>query len=472
MKAFQLTFLLVSFAAHSQSIMIKDVTIVDVRSGKLGTNNDVFIEGNKIKTIGKSLKIIPGSTVINGKGKYLIPGLWDMHAHMLGRRDWTAPLYVAAGVTGIRDMANSISLEEAKGYLQNVLNGKMTGPRFINGVRLLDGPQSRFPQVAILIPNKEYAMKVADSLKDAGADFYKVYETLPREAFYAIIEKGKQYHMAVAGHVPASITTDEAANAGMKSIEHLKFFGGDENMPKEIRDSIRNSFRGAMWDLANKDTLSATQKNKAGVQIASTYYRPGAAEKKGELFVKNNTWITPTMVQSLRGYYTKEDLLQNTSWDYMPATVAGSWRYRVANDIKIMRWDYTEYVQLELQTIAGFHKAGVKFLAGTDANTAFIGNVPGFSVHEEMKLFVKAGLTNLEALQTATLNAAIFMEATDSLGTVETNKIADLVLLDANPLDNISNTQKIYGVVLNGRWLDRKKLDAILEEVKTLVKTK
>jgi len=227
-----------------------------------------------------------------------------------------------------------------------------------------------------------------------------------------------------------------------------------------------------MWDIANKDTLSAIAKNKLGVQLSVQYSHPGNAEKRGALLAKNNTWITPTMVQSIRGYSQKQELLQNKNWDYIPATVSSVWRYRVANDINLMRFDFPEYAQLELQTIRDFHKAGVKLLAGTDANEAFIGNVSGFSVHQEMELFVKAGLTNLEALQTATWNPAVFLEKTDAFGTIDVNKVADMVLLDANPLENISNTKKITGVILNGRWVNRKMLDGMLEEVKTLVKDK
>ena len=135
-----------------------------------------------------------------------------------------------------------------------------------------------------------------------------------------------------------------------------------------------------------------------------------------------------------------------------------------------MRFDTSAFIQYQLRCISEFHKAGVQFMAGSDANDAFIGNIPGFSVHQEMELFVRAGLTNLEALQTATLNPALYLEAIDSLGSIEKNKIADLVILSANPLDNISNTSRIEGVFVNGKYLDRKKLYELLQQVKLLVK--
>jgi imidazolonepropionase-like amidohydrolase len=457
---------------QTKVIAVKNIAVIDVVTGAVKKKQTVIIEGNKIVSVNSKVRIPETATIIDGTGKWLIPGLWDMHAHALGRWDQTAPLYIANGVTGIRDMANILSLAEAKVLRQNVYEHKIAGPRFVNAARLLDGPQTRFPPVAILIPTKEYAIKVADSLKEEGVDFYKVYETLPREAFYAIIDKGKEHHLAVVGHVPASVTIDEAIRSGMKSIEHLKMVGGDGNAPTVIRDSIRNLFRSAMWDIANKDTQSAITKNQLGSQLAIKTYNPDWAFDKGKMLAENHVWITPTMVQSLRSHYGNDELLQNKSWDYMPSTIASGWRHRVKNNMRLMRFEIPEYTELEIKTVSRFHKAGVKLLAGTDANYAFIGNIPGFGLHEEMKLFVKAGLSNLEALQTATLNPAIFLEATDSLGTIESNKIADLVLLDANPLENISNTQKIYGVILNGRWFDRKQLDKMLEDVKSMVKSK
>lgn len=470
MRSLFFLFILFSGTINAQSKLIKNVNIVDVREGKLTTNMDVLIEKNKITDIGKSLKSPAGTITVDGRNKYLIPGLWDMHGHFLKRWDRSAPLYVANGITGVRDMATGLPLRDARQLRQEVLEGKKLGPRFITPGPLLDGPTSRFPQIAMAIDGKERAMKVADSLFIEGADFYKVYETLPRDAFYAIIEKGKEHHLTVTGHVPASITLDEAINSGMKSLEHLRFLSGDESIPKEVRDSVRYYFRTAMWDAANKDTQSSVEKNRKGVSLAIQYYKPDATTTKGIQIAQKNVWITPTMVQSTSGLRTREELLNNKNWDLMPSTIAAAWRHRVANDIRLFRFDIPEYTRLELKTIETFNKAGVRFLAGTDANDAFIGDMPGFGVHDEMQLFVQCGLTNLQALQTATINPAIFLDATDSLGTVEKNKIADLVLLDANPLENISNTRKIFGVVLNGRWLDRKKLDTLMEEVNALVK--
>jgi len=472
MKFLLLPFIFISLTIRAQNIFIRNATIVDIHTGQLLENTDLQIEKNRIKAIGKNLQPGNGDIIIDASNKYLIPGLWDMHAHLLGRWDKAAPLYVVNGVTGVRDMANPISLSDAKTLRQNVFNGKIIGPRFITSARLLDGPQSRFPRVAILIPTKDYAIKVADSLKQEGVDFYKVYETLPRDAFYAIIEKGKEYHLSVTGHVPSSIGLDEAIKAGMKGIEHLKSVR-ITNIPPELRDSLRGIFQRAMWDVANKDTAAAIKKNELGARMSIQYFTQDDAIAVGKLLAENKIWITPTMVQSTRSYHEKKELLESKSWDYMPASITSGWRHRVENDIKLMRFDIPDYVNtVELKTVEGFYKSGVKFLAGTDANDAFIGNVPGFSVHEEMQLFTKVGMSNLEALQTATLNPAVFMESTDSLGSIEKNKIADILILDANPLENISNTRKIFGVIFNGYYYDRKKLDQVLEEVKVLVRTK
>jgi hypothetical protein len=429
----QLLLLLSPFTNFGQ-VIINNVAIIDVRTGIVSRNQFVRIEGNKISSISGKPASTKNAIMIDGTGKFLIPGLWDMHAHFLSRWDRSAPLYLANGVTGARDMANSMSFADIRELKKIVLAKKILGPRFITGGRLLDGPQSRFANVALLISGKERAAIVADSLKQEGIDFYKVYDNLPRDAFYVFIQKGKEYHLAVCGHVPSSISPEEASSAGMKSIEHLKLFLSRNNVPG---DSTRRLFQSAMLDLSRKDTFSASEKNRQGLALLSTAFSDHDANEAGKLFARNGTWIVPTMVQTLPGTYGKKEMLKEKNWEYMPASVTTGWRKRLMNDQLVMRFDTSAFVEYQLRCIREFHKAGVQFLTGSDANDGFIGNIPGFSVHQEMELFVQAGLTNLEALQTATLNPALYLEAIDSLGTIEKNKIADLVILSANPLDNI-----------------------------------
>lgn len=450
------------------SLAFTHVNVIDVRKGEIKKNITVVISGHIISAVGKKKSVPKNSFIVNATAKYLIPGLWDMHAHILNRWDRAAPLYIANGVTGVRDMATSHSMQEVKQIRQNVSDGKITGPRFITPGPLLDGPSSRFPGVAILVSSKERAIKIADSLKEAGIDFYKTYDGLSREAFYTIIQKGRQYHLKVSGHIPASITREEASNAGMTSIEHIKFVAPTDT----IDGNPVNFFREASWALAGKDTQSAIEKNHTGIQLAIKYFNDDNVMQEGKIYVKNNTWVTPTLVQSMKAYYPNEDLLNNKTWKYMPATIVGGWRDRILSNADIFRMDNPDFAKLQLRTIYGFHKVGVKFLAGTDANDAFIGNVPGFSVHEEMQLFVRAGLSNFEALQTATINPAIYLDASDSLGTIEEGKIADMVLLDQNPFKDIKNTKKILAVISNGKYYSRKELDKLLSEVELIVMKK
>jgi len=447
------------------SLAFTHVNVIDVKEGSIKKDQTVVITGNRITAVGKKAPIPKSAQVINATGKYLIPGLWDMHAHVLSRWDRAAPLYMANGVTGVRDMATYLSLAKVKDMRRDVLDGKLLGPRFITPGPLLDGPVTRFPRVALLINSEERALKVADSLKEAGADFYKTYDRLPREAFYAIIKKGKEYGLPVAGHIPASVTAEEAAKAGMKSIEHNKFIApADTNLSKPIS----KYFRDATSALSNKDTMAAIESNRQAIDLAIKYFDEQDAVRRGRVYAKYNTWVTPTLVQSLKGYYSSQELLNNRNWHYMPPNIVADWTSRV-KEKDVIRTDNPAFAKLQLKTIHGFHEGGVRFLAGTDANDAFIGNIPGFSVHQELQLFVKAGLSNLEALQTATLNPAIYLNATDSLGTIAKGKLADLVLLNANPLDDIQNTQKINAAVANGRYFSRKDLDKLLADVESSV---
>src|SRR5712664_3452522 len=433
-------------------LVMNHVTVVDVRSGTLHPEQTVIIEGDHIAFAGpnKSAKDSRRAHVVNGRNLFLIPGLWDMHVHLVFG-DWfpdaqeiSLPLLVANGVTGVRDMGSELGI--VQGWRNEIEAGRLIGPRIRTSGPMLDGPKPRFPS-SIAIATPEDGRRAVADLKRRGADFIKLQSLIPREGVFAIAEESKKQEITFEGHVPDSVRASEMSEAGMKSFEHLI-----------------GIFEGS--SPAEDDFLKG---NKTEGRFLTTHDSARAASLAA-ILAKNETWQCPTLVWERGGNLIDvSDFSKEARVKYVPA----SWRTKTwkrftdeitrgygTDDLATRR----KFIEKELEVVRMLHKAGVPFLAGTDT-PAGVHIFPGFSLHEELQCFVAAGFTPLEALQTATLNPARFLGMEDQLGTVEKGKLADLVLLSANPLEDIANTQKVAGVVSNGHCFSRADLDKMLTRV-------
>jgi imidazolonepropionase-like amidohydrolase len=385
--------------------------------------------------------------LVDGRNLFVIPGLWDMHVHLVFG-DWfpdaqeiSLPLFVAHGVTGVRDMGSELDI--VQGWRNEIEPGRLIGPRIRTSGPMLDGPKPRFPS-SIAIATPEDGRRAVADLKRRGADFIKLQSLIPREGVFAIAEESKRQEIAFEGHVPDSVRASEMSEAGMKSFEHLiGIFEGSS--PAEDDFLKGNKTEGRF--LATYDSARATS-------LAS-------------ILATNQTWQCPTLVWERGGnLIDASDFSKDARVKYVP----GSWRAKTwkrfteeitqgygTDDLATRK----KFIEKELEVVGMLHKAGVPFLAGTDT-PAGVHIFPGFSLHEELQRFVAAGFTPVEALQTATLNPARFFGMEDQLGIVEKGKLADLVLLKANPLDDIANTQKIAAVIVNGRYFSSKDLEKML----------
>jgi len=433
-------------------LVLSNVTVVDVRTGTLRPDQTVIIEGNHIAFAGpnKSAEYSRHAHVVNCRNLFAIPGLWDMHVHLVFG-DWfpdaqeiSLPLFVANGVIGVRDMGSELGV--VRGWRNEIETERLIGPRIRTSGPMLDGPKPRFPS-SIAIANPDDARRAVADLKRSGADFIKLQSLIPRDAVFAIADEAKKQEIAFEGHVPDSVRASEMSEAGMKSFEHLI-----------------GIFEGS--SPAEDDFLKG---NKTEGRFLTTYDSARAASLAA-ILAKNETWQCPTLVWERGGnLIDASDFSKDTRVKYVPA----SWRTKTwkrftdeitqgygTDDLATRR----KFIEKELEVVSMLHKAGVPFLAGTDT-PAGVHIFPGFSLHEELQRFVAAGFTPLEALQTATLNPARFLGMEDQLGTVEKGKLADLVLLSANPLEGIANTQKVAGVVSNGHYFSRGDLDKMLTRV-------
>lgn len=439
-------------AGAASTVAITHVTVIDTTGGPSQSDMTVVVRDQRIVDVGKSDAVHPpaGARLVDGAGKYLIPGLWDMHVHEVFG-DWiprnekvVPPLFVANGITGVRDMGGD--LDVLKVWRAKIAAGEMLGPRMVIAGPMLDGPVPRFPSSAP-VANAADARRWVDNLTHEGVDFIKIQSLIPRDGYFAAADEAKKLGIVFVGHVPDAVRASEASNAGQKSIEH---FTGIFEGCSTIEDQL---IKGP---------------KSLGRNVAT--YDPARAKALIALMAKNQTWQVPTLVWE-RGQWLIDDI--DLSHDPLTKYAPAAWKDRtwpmfVKDILKDMDTDplpvRKKFVQMELDMTLAMFRAGVPFLAGTDT-AAGVHIFPGFSLHQELALFVKAGLTPLQALQTATLNPAKFLNRLSDLGTVERGKLADLVLLDADPLENIDNASKIRAVVLAGRYFDRPALDRMLKGV-------
>lgn len=473
--------------AAAQSIALMHVDIVDVERGQVLSDHTVVISGNRIVAVGPRAVIPTNARTINARGKVLIPGLWDMHSHSLDRWEWAALLNVANGVTGVRDPAAVKPVAEIVQLRAAVERGEVVGPRFVASGRIIDGlPKSRATYVAIDSPA---AMRAeVRQRQQAGLDFIKVYTRLSRDVFMAGVEESRRIGIPLVGHVPLTITAAEASDAGMRSIEHSY---RHRMSCATAEDEIRRMLRDLITITASGDDQRYAATEDSAFVLGLDSYSPEKCRALGERFARNGTWFVPTLVEMQTRFRSEyplsiefEQLFADPRLRYVSPAKIAQWRTSMAYDWGVLQGQFsfgprgpdTLFAQRErevsnrLRMPADLQRGGAGLLAGTDVDNTFPFLFFGFSLHDELALLVKGGLTPLAALQSATLNPARFLGREAELGTIAAGKLADLVLLDANPLENIANTTRIAAVVQNGRYLSRADLDRMLDRAAAIVK--
>jgi imidazolonepropionase-like amidohydrolase len=368
------------------TLAITHVSIVDVRAGTTIPDQTVVIRGRRIASVGDAGRTsIPDSAqLLDGRGKYLIPGFWDMHVHL----DSAAlPALVHLGITGARDMGGD--LEELLIWRRRINADSLAGPRLVFAGPALHGPRSPGETGPWVIRTEEQGRRAVDSLAARHVDFIKIHEGLLQDAYNAIAREATRHNLPFAGHVPAGVTVGDVAYIGQRSIEHLEF--------------VPDVCLGRFAEGAGRTTPLPSQCSEADLD-----------DLLG-ILAAQHTWLCPT-IGSFRIFAPKQ----------FPAIFAG----------------FKDLVPL-------LRARHIGLLAGTDLGTT--GIIPGASLHDELALLVDAGFTPAEVLRAATLSPAQFLGIADSLGTVERGKIADVVLLDGNPLTDIRNTRAIAAVIQAGR---------------------
>jgi imidazolonepropionase-like amidohydrolase len=393
-------FLLCSLSASAQknnTLVIAHVTVIDCTGAAAKPNSTVVVRGGLISAVGprETVTVPTGARVVEAKGKFLIPGLWDMHGHLTDATEEAFPLLIMNGVTGVRDMGGDLA--QIDRWRSEIDSGMRVGPHILRAGPFVDGPKEGVSNRLTVRTPKEARLVVRD-LKAKNVDFIKVHNALPPEAFFALMDEARKEHIPVAVHLPKGVSSAEASDAGAASLEHI--------------ETINES---SLW---RKGATAKTVEQAVDENLGAT------GQELFQRFVKNGTWFVPTLVAYERGFVL---------WSDDPQSLKS-------------RLDVHEK-QIEL--VRMMHKTGVQIMAGSDFSDWAL--VPGVDLHNELALLVEAGFSPLEALQAATLSPAKFLGRTDTYGTIQVGRVADLVLLDMNPLEDISHTRKIHAVVLGGR---------------------
>jgi imidazolonepropionase-like amidohydrolase len=448
------------------SLAITHVTIIDGTGAAPQVDMTVFLAEEQIAAIGPSRSIfIPRKTkTLDATGKFLIPGLVDMHVHLTGAgeptgsRKFILPLLLANGITTARDMGGD--LDSLLKLRQEIEHGRLQAPQIFFAGPYLDGNPPFF-QPSLVVNNSAEAAKDVHFLMSRGADFIKVQSNLSRGAYFAIADVCRREHITFVGHVPDRVTAGEASDAGQKSIEHLtgvlRACSNDEPL------LIRKQFAAG----PKKGTKAQSRDRELSWQgeLVESYSEQQAGELIAK-FLRNQTWQVPTLILLQNDAFPtpETDPSNDPRRKYIPMQVLANWqkgardRDKGATPVEFRL--RSSFMEASLHIVGKMKAAGVPIMAGTDTTAPFV--FPGSSLHEELALLVQAGLTPLQALQAATKLPAEFLGKLQTQGTIEQGKFADLVLLDANPLDNIHNTQKIRAVILRGKLLERSFLDEVL----------
>jgi imidazolonepropionase-like amidohydrolase len=449
-----------SIPARSQQL-IYDVTIVDVETGKLIRDAAVYIDKGKIQDIGNSLQLqkkYRKATTINGTGKYLIPGLWDMHIHLEGTalvedNEALLPIFLAYGITTVRDCASDLGLQ-VLAWRDEINTGKRIGPTIYTAGRKLEGKNSMW-KGDLEIANEAELKAMLDTLDRDKVDFIKITEnTLGGELYLKSVAAAHARGNRVSGHVPLDVRIDELVSAGYTSVEHASYMlrlGRDE---AGIVDRLRKG---------------SVTKAEASTLYTASFDQAKAKQAYASLAAKS-LFVCPTLIGSYQLAYLKDtDHSKDVFLQYLSKSYVSNYAWRIermANETPAQLQQRKDALTLLKTQLPLMLESGITLMAGSDAAALNTYVYPAESLLQELEIFAEAGLTSLQILQSATLAGAKYFKVTNRTASIQKNKDADLVLLDANPLDDIKNLRKVQAVFNNGTYYSREKLNAMLADSK------
>lgn len=448
-------------------LLISPVSIIDVESGKIIPDQFIAVQGDSILEVGDQhlAEKYQSKSNLDGQNKFLMPGLWDNHVHFGGaeyidENEQLLPLYLAFGVTTVRDAAGDISLEVLK-WRDEINLGKRIGPKILTSGPKLEGIESIWPG-DLEIGNEEELELALDSLDKLHVDFIKITDnTLKPELFLEAVKRATERGYSISGHIPAALTIDQVSKAGQKTVEHLSYLMRmttpfEEEISKARGDGTMTAIDAAKLQSESRDD---------SVTLA-----------KFQQLAVQGTGVVPTLLISYNiAYLDENDFASDTILNYLGPKLKASYQWRIermANDTPEDKKNRKENFETTAKLIPLVKESGMKIYAGTDAGYLNTYDIPGLAIHLELQQLVKYGLSPREALEASVINGPEYFGLEDQFGAIQAGKKANLLLLNENPLEDIEATLSIESVVSNGQVLDRKKLNDMLVEIKKWVSEK
>jgi len=422
-------------------LVFRNITVIDGTGKPAKTNMAVRVSSGKIVSVepDRAVKSQPGAKIVDGSGKFLIPGLWDMHVHMSDIGEVAFPILVTYGVTSVRDMGGDP--EVVRGFRDRIERGEVLGPRVKFCGPMLEGKWEQKPGARTdhwAVASIAEANAVVRRLAADGVDCIKIRSYLNSEVYFALATAAAEHHLPLVGHAPWGIDPIESSRAGQRSYEHAFYPWPWSTVPDERKKEIEDTFR------------------------------------------KNSSMIVPTLIawETFRfDVATISEVVNDTTGKSDPRlrqvspSLRKNWKIGVEEraSMKPGTPGWNKAIDDVYEQVAEMHEHGVGIMTGTDTGSTMV--YPGASLHQELKLLVaKCRFPPMDALLAATTMPAKFFHMAEQVGTIEPGKVADMILLSANPLEDIGNVQKIEGVVLRGQWLDRTRLNDITRTTEAAIK--
>lgn len=449
--------------------VIENVGVIDPIDG-LELNMSVVIKENKILDIFKTREIVlsPKNKVHKGSNKFIIPGLWDSHIHFAFEKDLATSmpnLFLYHGITSLRDTGGEFDFvnkfkQEAISNPKTKSRVKIAGPLIDGKFNVYDGSNIYFPKLSIQNIDNNQLERNVRLLIDKKVDFLKAYEMLSPAQFKILSNLAKENNLKLTGHVPLSMSVIEASNLGLNSMEHLR------NLELSMTEMSEKLFQERKNLLLNKSSIK-------GSELRSLIHSKQRMKSINDLdsikinnvidaLIKNDVWQIPTLIlykNFANKTFKNPDYLQFLN--LLPEERKEEWIKKINAIDNVISTDVVEYTVWSKKMVDFMHDRGISFMAGTDTPIGFL--IPGLSLHQEIQELYESGLSELEAIQTATINPAKYFNLENSLGRIKSGFIADLIILDKNPLESISNTKSIHAVIKEGNLMNRSYLDSLMK---------
>ena len=449
--------------------VIENVGIIDPIDG-LELNMSVVIKENKILDIFKTREIVlsPKNKVHKCTNKFIIPGLWDSHIHFAFEKDLATSmpnLFLYHGITSLRDTGGEFDFvnkfkQEAISNPKTKSRVKIAGPLIDGKFNVYDGSNIYFPKLSIQNIDNNQLERNVRLLIDKKVDFLKAYEMLSPAQFKILSNLAKENNLKLTGHVPLSMSVIEASNLGLNSMEHLR------NLELSMTKMSEKLFQERKNLLLNKSSIK-------GSELRSLIHSKQRMKSINDLdsikinnvidaLIKNDVWQIPTLIlykNFANKTFKNPDYLQFLN--LLPEERKEVWIKKINAIDNVINKDVVEYTVWSKKMVDFMHDRGISFMAGTDTPIGFL--IPGLSLHQEIQELYESGLSELEAIQTATINPAKYFNLENSLGRIKSGFIADLIILDKNPLESISNTKSIHAVIKEGHLMNRSYLDSLMK---------